>query len=101
MHVTRIDLNSIQVIAVVVAWFMTLSGRSCDLIMGITLKAKVLKDCCVDDMDEEKLIETVWMFSCQREESSMAFKDYTIQFNNGCGHSGVQSAPIFLAVAEL
>ena len=64
MLVTRIDLNSIQVIAVVVTWFMTLSGRSCDLIMAITLKAKVLKDCCVDDMDEEKLIETVWMFSC-------------------------------------
>ena len=101
MLVTRIDLNSIQVIAVVVAWFMTLSGRSCDLIMAITLKAKVFKDCCVDDMDEEKLIEIVWMFSCLWEESSMAFKDYTIQFINGSGNSGVQSAPIFLAVAEL
>ena len=88
MLVTRIDLNSIQVIAVVVTWLVTLSGYSCDLIMGITLKAKVLKDCCVEDMDEEKLIEIVWMFSCLWEESSKAFKDYSIQFINVCGLLG-------------
>ena len=52
-------------------------------------------------MIEEKLIETVLMFSSLWEESSMAFKDYTIQFINRCGQSGVQSAPIFLAVVEL
>ena len=75
MLIIRIDLNSIQVIAVVVTWFVTLSGCSCDLIMGITQRAKVLKDCCVEYMDEEKLIETVWMFSCLWEESSKAFKD--------------------------
>ena len=53
------------------------------------------------DMIEEKLIETVLMFSSLWEESSMAFKDYTIQFINRCVQSGVQSAPFFLAVAEL
>ena len=47
------------------------------------------------DMNEEKLIETVLMFSCLWEESSMALKDNTFQFINKCGQFGFKVHQFF------
>ena len=56
MLVAGIDSSYIPV---TVAWFLT---RFCDLIMGLvgvySLELQVL-ECCVEEMDEEKLIEAV------------------------------------------
>ena len=57
-----------------VAWFLTLS---CELIMHgwcAHFRAEVLKECCVEEMDEEKLIEVVRKCSCLWEASSRSSK---------------------------
>ena len=97
-RITRLDSSSLPA---TVTWILAVLTMDKGHNWCAHFRVKILKEYCIEEMDEEEQIEAVRKFPAYGEISSRSYKDYGINVLKGVVYYWDQSAPTTLAVAEL